>query len=145
MTEVTFHFNVPDKVHYACRLLRKAQAGGARVAVRADADTLRALDVALWTFSAPDFVAHCGADAPAAMRAASPIVLAPDGQALDDERPVLVHLGQALPSGFERAQRLIELVGADPADRAQARLRWRHYQARGYPIQTYDAAPHDPR
>ena len=69
MTEVTFHFNVPDKVHYACRLLRKAQAGGARLAVLADADTLRALDVALWTFSAPDFVAHCGFDAPAAMRA----------------------------------------------------------------------------
>ncbi|MBN9404570.1 MAG: DNA polymerase III subunit chi [Burkholderiales bacterium] len=143
MTEVTFHFNVPDKVHYACRLLRKAQAGGARVGVLADADTLRELDVALWTFSAPDFVAHCGFDAPAAMRAASPIVLALDGQALD-ERPVLVHLGQALPSGFERARRLIELVSADPADREQARLRWRHYQQRGYPIQTHDAAHHAP-
>ena len=141
MTEVAFHFNVPDKVRYACRLLRKTQASGVRVGVLADADTLRELDVALWTFSAPDFVAHCSVDAPAAMRAASPIVLATDGQALD-ERPVCVHLGQALPSGFERAARLIELGRAEPADRAQARPRWRHYQERGYTIQTHDAADH---
>ena len=26
MTEVAFHFNVPDKLHYTCRLLRKARA-----------------------------------------------------------------------------------------------------------------------
>ena len=141
MTEVMFHFNVPDKVHYACRLLRKIQASGVRVGVLADAATLRELDTALWTFSALDFVAHCSADAPAAMRQAAPIVLALDGQALD-ARPVWVHLGQALPGGFERAERLIELVSADPGDRALGRERWRHYKQRGYPIQTHDAAHH---
>ena len=30
MTEVAFHFNAPDKLGYACRLLRKAVATGAR-------------------------------------------------------------------------------------------------------------------
>ena len=29
MTEVTFHFNVPEKTAYACRLLRKAWAARA--------------------------------------------------------------------------------------------------------------------
>ena len=28
MTEVDFHFNAPDKLGYACRLLRKAVANG---------------------------------------------------------------------------------------------------------------------
>ena len=31
MTEVAFHFNAPDKLGYACRLLRKAVGTGARV------------------------------------------------------------------------------------------------------------------
>ena len=31
MTEIAFHFNAPDKLAYACRLLRKAVASGARV------------------------------------------------------------------------------------------------------------------
>ena len=33
MTEVTFHFNAPDKLGYACRLLRKAVGKGANVIV----------------------------------------------------------------------------------------------------------------
>ena len=33
MTEVAFHFNVPDKLGYACRLLRKAYAAGGPVGV----------------------------------------------------------------------------------------------------------------
>ena len=139
MTEITFHFNVPGKVPYACRLLRKAQAGGTRVGVLADAAMLGELDVSLWTFSAQDFVAHCTADAPPAVRAASPIVLAPDVPALEG-LPVLLHLGQGVPGGFERFERLIELVSAEPTDRAQARERWRHYADRGYPVQSHDAA-----
>jgi len=33
MTEVAFHFNVPDKMNYVCRILRKAsqaKANGSR-------------------------------------------------------------------------------------------------------------------
>ena len=33
MTEVEFHVNVPDRLQYACRLLRKACRKGVRVAV----------------------------------------------------------------------------------------------------------------
>ena len=31
MTDVAFHFNAPDKLAYACRLLRKAVGSGSRV------------------------------------------------------------------------------------------------------------------
>ena len=41
MTEVTFHFNAPDKTGYACRLLRKAVGTGAKVVVTGDSELLR--------------------------------------------------------------------------------------------------------
>lgn len=139
MTEIAFHFNVPGKVAYACRLLRKAYAGGGPVGVVAPPQTLQELDAALWSFSALDFIPHCAASAPADVLAASPIVLAPDCAALA-QAGVLVHLGDEVPTGFERFARLIELVDTSDGDRAQARQRWRHYTEQGYAIQRHDLA-----
>ena len=58
MTEVAFHFNAPQKLAYACRLLRKAAASGAKVVVTGEPQLLRELDVALWTFAPLEFVPH---------------------------------------------------------------------------------------
>lgn len=140
MTEVSFHFNAPDKVGYACRLLRKATASGARVVVTGEADTLRTLDANLWTFSPLEFIAHChSATAPAEVVAASPVVLA-DSPRGTPHQQVLVNLGGRVPEGFERYERLIEVVTAQEDDRVQARQRWKHYADRGYAIQRHDLA-----
>ncbi|MDR1969653.1 MAG: DNA polymerase III subunit chi [Burkholderiaceae bacterium] len=136
-TEVAFHFNVPDKLAYACRLLRKACAAGASVGVVAPPALLSDLDAALWSFSALDFIPHCRAGAPADVLAHTPIVLAADAAALPHSG-VLLHLGEVVPDGFERFQRVIELVGIADGDRAQARQRWRHYAGLGYAIQQHD-------
>jgi DNA polymerase-3 subunit chi len=140
MNHIAFHFNVPGKLPYACRLLRKAYASGARVGVVGAAHTLQELDAALWTFTALDFIPHCAANAPADVLAATPIVLASDCAALPPQTGVLLNLGADAPAGFERFERLIELVGHDPNDRAQARLRWRYYAGQGYTIQQHDLA-----
>ena len=58
MTEVTFHFNVPDRPGYACRLLRKATRSGALVVVTAGAAELAGLDRLLWTFDPIEFLPH---------------------------------------------------------------------------------------
>lgn len=139
MTRIAFHFNVPDKLGYACRLLRKAYLVGERVAVVGPPDALTALDSQLWSFSALDFVPHCLASAPAAMVAATPVVLG-DNCAVLPDAGVLVNLGEPVPVGFERFERLIELVTTDTADRDHARVRWRHYAERGYEIQRHDLA-----
>ena len=144
MTEIAFHFNIADdahgKLHYACRLLRKAYGQGARVGVLAAPEALGALDAALWTFSQRDFIPHCMADAPEHVRSATPIVLASACAPLQ-HCDVLLHLGQGgAPEGFERFARLIELVGSDAADRQGARARWRYYAERGYSIKAHDAA-----
>ncbi|MET4580119.1 DNA polymerase III subunit chi [Ottowia thiooxydans] len=136
MTGVEFHFNVPDKLGYACRLLRKAYSAGAKVGVLGDKETLLALNAALWTFSALDFIPHCAASAKPSMLAATPIVLALDASRLPHTQ-VLLHLGQEVPEGFERFERLLELVSQDETDRANARQRWRHYASRGYAIEQH--------
>ncbi|WP_198970084.1 DNA polymerase III subunit chi [Xylophilus sp. ASV27] len=140
MTEVAFHFNAPDKLAYACRLLRKALAGDAKVVVTAAAGTLDALDRALWTFSPVDFLPHCRAADAAPLLAASPIVLAEGGQPVPHHQ-VLLNLGEEVPPEFGRFERLIEVVGRDDEDdRQRARRRWKHYAERAYAITRHDLA-----
>lgn len=140
MTEVAFHFNVPDKLGYACRLLRKATGAGSRVVVTGAPDLLRDLDTELWTFSALEFIPHChAASAEAAVLEASPVVLAESPRGTPHQE-VLVNIGGQVPEGFERFERLIELVSRDDADRQQARQRWKHYADRGYAIAKHDLA-----
>ena len=137
MTGVEFHFNAPDKVGYACRLLRKAAAKGAKVAVTADARFLRELDTTLWTFEPLEFIPHCLANAPETIVDATPIVLCEDSRA-SPHHDVLVNLGPQVPEGFERFERLIEVVTLHEDDRSIARGRWQHYKSRGYEITRID-------
>lgn len=142
MTEISFHFNAPDKVGHACRLLRKACNGGHRVLVMGPPATLRQLDAALWTFSALDFIPHCFADAPVTVQKNSPIVLGLADTTGDAATPrqMLVNLDENVPAGFERFERVIELVATDEADRHAARARWKHYASRGYAMVRHDVS-----
>jgi DNA polymerase-3 subunit chi len=139
MTEVAFHFNVPDKLVYGCRLVRKAWSSGARVVVTAEAEVLARLDQLLWTFSALEFVPHCRVPAAPATVAASPVLLAESLEGCPHHE-VLINLGPAVPGGFERFERFIELVTTEDADRASARGRWKHYADRGYALKRHDLA-----
>lgn len=139
MTEVFFHFNVPDRLGYACRLLRKIHGLGQRVQVVGETALLQRLDQQLWTFSKLDFIAHCWADAPALMRAASPIVFADHCVELGHSQ-VLLQLADEPPAGFERFERLVEIVSTDPDERQQARRRWQHYSQLGYAPKHHDVA-----
>ncbi|WP_427912112.1 DNA polymerase III subunit chi [Ramlibacter sp. MMS24-I3-19] len=138
MTEITFHVNTPDKVGYACRLLRKAWGAGSKVAVTAEPELLRELDATLWTFSAADFIPHCYEVADD-LRARTPIVLVDSARAAPHVE-VLLNLGTSVPDGFERFERLIEVVCADPSDLQQGRVRWKHYASRGYAMTRHDRA-----
>lgn len=145
MTEVAFHFNMPDKLAYACRLVRKATAAGSRLVVTGEPELLRLLDTELWTFSPLEFIPHAHvASAEAEVVAASPVVLA-DSPRGTPHHEVLVNLGGPVPEGFERFERLIELVSQDEEDRLQARTRWKHYADRGYAITRHDLAGREAR
>ena len=144
MTEVAFHFNAPQKLAYACRLLRKAYLKGAHLVVLVPDDQVQALDQALWLMSPGEFVPHSVPTDPLGVQQHSPIRLAtevPDA----DAATVLVNLRDEAPQGFERFARVIDVVTLDDNDRAQARQRWRHYVAAGIEPQRHDLklAPHD--
>lgn len=138
MTEITFHFNVPDRQHYSCRLLRRAYAAGASVVVVGQADALNTLDAQLWAMQPIEFTPHCRRETASAQSVLmSPIVLA---ESLSELRcdDVLMNLSDTVPTEFERFERLIEVVTIDEDDRAAARHRWKYYASRGYVLKRHD-------
>lgn len=142
MTEISFHFNAPDKLAHACRLLRKAGNAGHQVVVVGPDATLRQLDASLWTFSALDFVPHCFADAAPSVLKNSSIQLGQGGTGEGSlrARQMLVNLDDLIPAGFDRYELVIELVGTHEADRQAARVRWKHYASRGYALVRHDVS-----
>ena len=142
MTEVSFHFNVPDRTEYACRLLRKALRKGAQVVVTGSPPVLANLDRVLWTFDPLEFVPHVvarpGHEVAPRLRTTPVWLVADLTQA--GHHDVLVNLFDAAPAGFESFARVIEIVTPDEDDRAAARERWKHYASRGYAIEKHEVA-----
>ena len=138
MTEIAFHVNAPDKLDYACRLLRATQKKSAQVLVLGQMDALKSLSSKLWAMAPTEFLPHCLADASVDVLSHSPIVLSAELPTNAAESQVLLNLGAVLPAGFERFERLIELVGQDSDDLQAARIRWKHYKDRGYALSRYD-------
>lgn len=136
MTQIDFYTHVPDRLRTACLLSSKAFALGLKVTVFcADAGTAQRLDRMLWTTPAIGFVPHCAPDDPLAT--VTPVIVDYQGENLLNDN-VLLNLRPEWPAFFSRFQRLVEIVGLDEADRAQARERFRFYRDRGYEIRTHD-------
>ncbi|MDB5855139.1 MAG: holC [Herminiimonas sp.] len=138
MTRIDFHSSVPNKLAYACRLVRKARASGCNIVLFAsDARQMAELDDALWTVSEQDFLPHVIAGDPLAAR--TPIILVQDAQTEVPHHQVLINLSNQTPDYFARFERLIEVVSADTADAQAGRDRYRHYKQRGYPVTHHPA------
>jgi DNA polymerase-3 subunit chi len=145
MTRIDFHFNAEHRLHYACRITRKARAAGKRLVIYArDADRLAQFDAALWTFSALDFLPHVYVDSPLA--SVTPVLLTLDASrapasevllTLDDEPP------PNFTETFERYERVIEVVSRLDDDRARARSRFKRYREHGYQPESHDVGNHE--
>jgi DNA polymerase-3 subunit chi len=133
MTRVDFHSKVPDKLLYACRLVRKARTAGMKVVVHLqDAQQLSDFDQALWTFSEQDFIPHVVASDELA--AQTDVIMTCDA---NDELPhhqVLINLSTLTPDHFARFDRMFEIVSTDEQDLTAGRGRYKHYQNRGYAL-----------
>lgn len=139
MTAVAFHVNAPDRIAYACRLLRKAVGAGNRVLVTGEPQQLADIDQALWTFSALDFVPHCRADAPAEVLDRSPVVIAVPGRQVGKGASVRVHLGGPTDAAtLDGWDRVIEVVGQGEQERMDARARWKAYANMGHVLSHHD-------
>lgn len=132
MTRIDFHSKVPEKIHYTCRLVRKARVAGCKVVVLAGRSDLAAIDTALWTFSEQDFLPHVRAGD--ALAAQTPVILTDSDSAELPHHEILINLSGATPAHFARFERLIEIVSNDEDDVAAGRERYSAYKQRGYPL-----------
>lgn len=134
MTRIDFHSNVPDKIAYACRLVRKAHAAGSGriVLMTDDAGQLEQLNAALWTFSATDFLAHVPAGD--ALAAQTPIILADSDDAPLPHHELMVNLSRRVPANVAQFERVIEVVSSDEDDAAAGRQRYVAYKKQEYPL-----------
>lgn len=137
--EVAFHFNAPDKVQYAARLLRKALSRGHRLLVLVDGDDLMALDSALWTIDPGSFIPHARHDDAESIQRRSPILLWP-GAPADANADVLVNLRHQWVAEWSRFSKVVEVVTEAEDDRAAARERWRYYRQHGVEPVRHDLA-----
>ena len=132
MTRIDFHSNIPDKITYACRLVRKARAAECKVVLlAADRNQLAALDEALWTFSELDFLPHVTAENKLAGQ--TPVILSSDTTDLPHHQ-ILINLSSRSPANFARFERMFEIISPDEADVIAGRERYRFYKERGYPL-----------
>ncbi len=133
MTRVDFHSKVPNKLQYACRLVRKARAADMKVVVfLQDSAELAAFDETLWTFSEQDFLPHVKAGDELA--AQTPVILTDNADQTLPHHQVLINLSDQTPAHFARFERLFEIVSTDEDDLSAGRERYKQYQQRGYPL-----------
>lgn len=137
MTRVEFFFNVENKPARIASLAESACKKGRKLMVFApDASTASSLERYLWTYPPIGFLPNCNPQHRYAEQ--TPIIVDWQGSKLihDD---VLINLQTQHPPFFSRFRRLIEIVGVDEADKADARIRYRFYRDRGYEIRSFDA------
>jgi len=133
MTRIDFHTNVPDKIAYACRLVRKARSAQHKVVLMTDdAAQLAELDQAMWTFSATDFLPHVAASD--ALATQTPVLLTDNDAAELPHRELLINLSRRTPATLDRFARVIEIISSDEEDAAAGRKRYSAYKQQAYPL-----------
>jgi len=130
MPRVDFHSQVEDRLHYTCRLIRKARAANCRVIVYgSDLQELQRLDQRLWDFSPVDFLPHGFIED--RMAGQTPVVLTTQLGGELPHRQILVNLSDEIPSHYTQFERVIEIVSTNNDDAQAARQRFRQYQHEG--------------
>ncbi len=119
----------------ACRLADKAYSLGHTVYVLAGSEAqAAALDDLLWTFRQDSFIPH--ERYPLVGEESSPVLI---GTVLPAEATaqVLINFAGRLPEGFERYERVVELVDQHPEVLAKSRERFRQYREQGCAPETH--------
>lgn len=140
MQKIDFHFNVPDRLRYAC-LVARTVYGKRKLSVAfwtTNVERLRILDSLLWRFDDLAFLPHVAASSPHANE--TPILLSTNLAELKGD--VLVLLDDYLPENwrteFDRFERIIDVVSTNPEELKLSRDRYRAYKKEGIELAAYD-------
>lgn len=136
MTEVSFYTHADDKLAVARKLTAKAVAQNLHVMIYApDASLAETFDRLLWTTPATGFLPHCRDTH--ALASDTPVLIGENAYALA-EADVMINLDLVRPPAFSHFRRLLEIVGTDPTEIEQGRVRYRFYRERGYALSNVD-------
>jgi len=113
----------------ACRVTDKAYSLGHTVYLFSASDAQAAtLDDLLWIFRQDSFIPH--ERYPLVGTEGSPVLIGTASPA-EVNAQVLINFTLALPDGFERFERVVELVDQQPDVLAKSRERFKQYRERG--------------
>ena len=137
MTRVDFYQieSAESPLVFACRLIDKVYHSGHQIHVHTNsAEQAEELDALIWSFRRERFIPHA--------------CYAKDGSIDEDvsvqishelepelHRDILINLSGKVPDFFSRFERVAEVVPLDESSRKAARINYKFYQDRGYPLQ----------
>ena len=139
MTRVDFYIVQTTQANgrelLACRLAEKAYIKGHQVYIQVnDSREAERLDKLLWTFRDGSFVPHTLAGG---TQTDAPVHIG-HGDEPVGHNDVLISLSNEVPLFFSRFQRVAEIVNQDEEQRSLARIRYKFYKERGYPLDTHE-------
>lgn len=136
MTRIDFYQIDSDEkpLYFTCRLIETIYRQGLKVYVHAESkQQALELDDLLWTYRADRFIPH----SIHTENNTAPIQIG-YGNDPTCHREVMVNLCGAVPGFFSQFQRVTEVVPKDSANRGTARISYKFYQERGYPLQYHN-------
>lgn len=114
--------------HLACRLALMAWEQGHRIAVVTENEAeARALDELMWDHPPGRFLPHSLGSGDSA----SPVQIGAIGDAIGQDRDLVINLTSLEFPDPERLSRLLEIVPARTAERAASRDKFKAYRSRG--------------
>ena len=139
MPRVDFYHNAPDRLAVAVKLAHKSFTNRLPLVVIAPEDRqAQAFDRQLWSHPPLSFTPHCRAESPLASE--TPIVIAHHLGELPANlhTALLLNLGPTIPEGYERFERILEIIGQDEEERLPGRERVGHYKQAGCTVNFHD-------
>ena len=122
----------------ACRLIEKAYSFNHSVYVLTDsAADSQLIDALLWTYREESFIPH-NIVTPAD-KAAPPIQIGHGKQtAPENQRDILINLGETIPIFYTQFQRVIEIVLNDAQQQSKGREHFRLYREQSCQLELHD-------
>lgn len=139
MTRIDFYLlkSTDAKARYliACKLAEKAWRAGMKITLfTASPEEDRLLDDLLWQFRPASFIPHATISAPTLAGLGCVI----SHQGLNEGfMDMLINLSPNVPPGFEKFERLAELIDENEAIKKEGRVHYRFYKDQGYAIETH--------
>ena len=136
MTSIGFYFNVVDKPALVNQLVQKALRQHRQITVfTSDEAAANQVSDWLWLSATTAFNANVLADHTVAP--ITPVLVEWQVQRIHQD-DLLINLQPAQLTLFSRFKHLVELVGQEDVDKAEARKRFVFYRDRGYAIKSVD-------